>query len=70
MGKIGKWNEIEGLTMNEMESKFEKRHNLEGLTFVSTITVIMLNMTEYAFQLPLTNAWYNKIEKINLNCVM
>lgn len=27
--------------MNEMESKFEKRHNLEGLTFVSAISVII-----------------------------
>lgn len=42
MGKIGEWNEVVGLKMDETESKFEKRHNLEGLIFVSTITVMKL----------------------------
>lgn len=42
MGEIGKWTYAGGLKMDETESKFKKRHNLDGLTFLSAITVMIL----------------------------
>ncbi|XP_037027053.1 glutamate receptor U1-like isoform X2 [Bradysia coprophila] len=39
MGRIGNWNEISGLIMNESNTKFDRRHNLEGLTFFAAITI-------------------------------
>lgn len=52
MGKIGTWTEIDGLKMNETESKFQKRHNLHGLTFLSAITVIKF---KYAMTVDILN---------------
>lgn len=40
MGRIGNWSEITRLKMNERNSKFDRRHNLEGITFFSGIIVI------------------------------
>lgn len=40
MGKIGTWSENIGLNMNERHTKFDRRRNLGGITFLSGITVI------------------------------
>nr|QGW45456.1 ionotropic receptor 75f [Bradysia odoriphaga] len=42
MGRIGSWNKISGLVMNESNTKFDRRHNLEGLTFFAAITIPLL----------------------------
>lgn len=39
MVNIGMWNEKLGLRMNEMETKFERRRDFGGITFLAGITV-------------------------------
>lgn len=45
MGRIGSWSKMTGLRMNEKTTKFQRRQNLDGLTFFSGITVACLEPT-------------------------
>lgn len=49
MEKIGSWSQYSGLIMTEAHSKFDRRKNLDGLTFLGAITVktVGLNLRQF-----------------------
>lgn len=47
MARIGTWNQTTGLKMIETETKFQRRQNLGGVTFVAAIAVCFISLLKF-----------------------